>query len=289
MPTISCMVSQEATPQLFNSAFAVLGRAGVSAPATLSVNQAGDIVVAQHAGVFGCGATLRETELVTVQPGFVGSTSYQGTLLYRLDSTLYVQPKLEVESGYITPDNYTLVIGYINYPGNNNQLDSSMLIPVYPNAEFRYSRCLLAQDLHAIVQQMQDVASFCSVVQVNGEFELHIQNTSADTLTFTLPVNLLSEQYPATSLDLRLALDTGIALYPGIKFRGMDEVALSNGNIFGPVSRSRFRISLLEINLKKMDPFILNLNISIPAGRTAVLSLVGAGNSSFFGNSIVAD
>lgn len=288
---VSCMFDQAAVPGIFNSAFSVIGNPGVAEPCSFSVSSKGEIEVSAHSGLFGCGVALSEDSLSQLLPGFIGTNAYQGTILYRLDPNLYVQPVLSIEQGYISgSDDYTLVIGYINYPGSNNQLDSSMLIPVYPNTENRYSKCLLAGDLLTVMQQrVPGILQYASIQDNNGELELWITNTSSETLSFALPVPLLSEQYPATSLDMRLALETGISLYPGIKFRGVEERSLGNGNIFGPVSRSRFRVSLLEVNLKNKEPFIVNLNFIIPAGRTAVLALIGAGNSSFFGNTITAD
>src|ERR1035437_7482615 len=134
--TFSYLHGQAVSPSAFNSANQALSLPGMAKPTAFNV-------------VSGNGFTVSSDSPVTVAvagtgAGYafsVGAAAYTGTILYRIDSSLYLKPPVTVEPGYLVPgqDPNVLVLGWITYPGQSIPFQTSMCVPAQEAVDFRYS------------------------------------------------------------------------------------------------------------------------------------------------------
>jgi hypothetical protein len=154
--TFSYLHGQAVSPSAFNSANQALSLPGMAKPTAFNV-VSGNVTVNPHSGVFGNGVTVSSDSPVTVAvagtgAGYafsVGAAAYTGTILYRIDSSLYLKPPVTVEPGYLVPgqDPNVLVLGWITYPGQSIPFQTSMCVPAQEAVDFRYSYYVTAKDI----------------------------------------------------------------------------------------------------------------------------------------------
>jgi hypothetical protein len=154
--TFSYLHGQAVAPSAFNSANQALSLPGMAKPTSFNV-VSGNVTVAPHSGVFGNGVTVSSDAPVTLAVAgtgssyafSVGAAAYSGTILYRIDSSLYLKPAITVEPGYLVPgdDPTVLVLGWITYPGQSLAFQTSMCIPAPEALDFRYNYYATAKDI----------------------------------------------------------------------------------------------------------------------------------------------
>jgi hypothetical protein len=154
--TFSYLHGQAVSPSAFNSANQALSLPGMAKPTAFNV-VSGNVTVAPHSGVFGNGVAVSSDTPVTLAvagtgAGYafsVGASAYTGTILYRIDSSLYLKPAITIEPGYLVPgtDPTVLVLGWITYPGQSLAFQTSMCVPAQEASDFRYSYYATAKDI----------------------------------------------------------------------------------------------------------------------------------------------
>jgi hypothetical protein len=321
---LSFLKGTQATAEAFNTAFGVLASSGMSTPATFSVVN-NTLHVGPHSGVFGCGAVITETETqeINTQLYFsIGASAFKGTVLYRLDPSLYFSPVISIETGHlsVSADPYVLVVGWLSYPGgSNNNISDDMFYPARSANDFAYTTYLNAKELlsccpvvlsnpnglgvvdtwYAAQHPEQyvlnlGIAGASSLVEVyaqdvNSEYWLVFENKGISEQVFDYEVLAYSNAEACTSAHLRAVIETGVVISTGIMYRGRSERTLSSGTMTGPVDAGTISLSLIETNLPVRETFRLRFHVRLPGGKKLKLASLGTGNASFFDQTYTAD
>lgn len=322
--TISFLKGCSATAAGFNLSNSVLSRPGMSKPAGLGVSNSTTVLVGSHAGVFGSGVTLSEPETrsLSISSYFSpGSVGYDGTILYRLDPSLSFQPRLGIEAGHIGIDSdpYALVLGWISYPGGNEELSENHLFAAQTSKPFSYSwfantRSVLSSlplRYDPALIQMTDVwhganhpelftlkitsdnttTNVRAIVQdIGGESWVVFSNSGSSTQNFVVEFDPNNDDESATAMHSRMFMDIGVVINMGILHRGLSsERTLSAGTISGPVSKGTFSVSLIETKTPRREAFRIKYHVTLPGGKTLGLAGFGVSNEAFFGNKFSQD
>lgn len=321
---LSFLKGTQASAEGFNTAHGVLGQHGMSASASMSVSNQ-DLLVGPHSGVFGCGAVIVETEAqaINTQKYFnIGTTAFKGTLLYRLDPSLYFSPVLSIEAGHIgiNSDPYVLVVGWVTYPGgSNNLLSIDMFSSANTASRFSYTRYYNTRDvlesLPVVVNNPNSLsvetpwwaannqtqytvwlaqagnASQTSLYVETNNYEpwLVFSNTGVNEATHTFVLGFHNNHEASTSAHIKTAMEAGVVISTGIMYRGSSERTLGTGTITGPVDPGMVSMSLIETPTPAKETFYLNFHLRIPGGKKLKIAGIGAGNASFFEQTYAMD
>lgn len=320
---LSFLRGTQASAEGFNTAHSVLGQPGMSVPASMSVSNQ-ELWVGPHSGVFGCGAVMSETEsqAINTQKYFqTGTSAFKGTLLYRLDPSLYFSPVLSIEAGHIgiNSDPFVLVVGWVTYPGGNSALSIDMFSQANTARRFEYTRYYNARDLleslpvvvsnpnslsvatpwwaatntsqYTVWLAHAGTASQTSlyVETINYEPWLVFSNTGVSEVTHTFSLGFHNNYEASTSAHIKTVIETGVVINTGIIYRGSSERTLGTGTITGPVDAGMVSMSLIETPSPAKESFYLNFHLRIPGGKKLKIAGIGTGNASFFEQTYVAD
>lgn len=322
---LSFLKGTQASAESFNTSHSVLGQAGMSVPATFSVSN-NELMVGPHSGMFGTGATLSEQEaqVINTQKYFsIGATAFKGTLLYRLDPSLYFSPVLSIEAGHLSvgSDPNTLIVGWVNYPGGtNNNISVDMFYPASTASRFEYTKFWNAREilesLPVVINNPNSLAVTSpwwaamhptqytvwfgadngnassvrvSVEDIDSEYWVVLENTGVTEFTVNFSGIFYNNYESSTSAHVRLEAETGVVISTGIMYRGSPERTLGTGTIAGPVDAGMVSISLIEAPTPIKEAFRLNFHMRIPGGKKLKLASIGTGNASFFEQTYVAD
>lgn len=292
--SVSYLKGQPASAALMNKSNSVLSVPGISTPAVFDVRSPSTLVVTPHAGMFGNGVTYTEVDSISLNTALYftqGSSSYQGTVLYRIDPQLYSKPTLVIESGYLSQalDPNILVVGWVNYPGSSVALDVTHFIAAQTSDLFRYTYYATARDIfnsvsvasvpdtldkwYAARNASLDTPTYVcylvisgtvntstspvvTVKEINGEYFTVVKNVVGQPdLNFVLELLAGNDSNYASSLHTRLYLDAGVNVTTGIQFRGLgSELTLDTGTVSGGTTNTGIHPGSYVFSLLKTLP-----------------------------------
>lgn len=251
---------------------------------SLSVSE-GILTVGTHEILFPCGLYANTDASYTVSLSdyslAVSATKSSWTIYWITDSNLVTAPQIALKRGIITQDSttdYQCVIGWLLYPGNNLDLDNSVIVPAIKEEKTLLKISRPYKDLvHTSIPS--DITA--SEVIEDYTTAIKLVNSSASSVTVELTAyGITDDQVPgelifsSTTSDTGFSLSAELATSKGTGISAGNTAALASGD-----STVKFPLAYQREYFSTWSPFAVNLYVKIPAlGSVSIKNIIITNN-----------
>jgi len=254
------------TAAMLNKVIAAGKSFGVLDPTSFSV--AGDkLQVAAHSCLFKNGTCVFSNgdEYKLSSYFNVSSNSYQGTLVYKLDPSLYFEAVFSVVDGIVVQeDTEDCVLGWVLHPGNNASWSS---------AYFHAAPKIASTKWLDVLVDFGEVSGLTRTI--SGHRETYV-NSGSTTQTVEIVRYIAVDEQPVRSLRFHGSLSDGVIL----DFYVMSEQAPWTlvGSLSGAQDDVKHRIPVFAFNQGNYEMTSVRYVFRVPALKSFTLNLLGATN-----------